>query len=49
MLVDAQWMTLEPLVEACRPKGRTRPRICVAPSQQWSGGIRTAPVARHSG
>ena len=23
MLVDAQWMKLEPLIEACRPKGKT--------------------------
>jgi transposase len=26
MLTDAQWATLGPLVEACRPKGKTAPR-----------------------
>src|SRR5437764_15495064 len=26
MLVDAQWMKLEPLIEACRPKGKTPPQ-----------------------
>ena len=26
MLTDAQWALLEPLVEACRPKGKTPPR-----------------------
>ena len=26
MVDDAQWATLEPLVEACRPKGKTPPR-----------------------
>ena len=26
MLSDAQWMSLEPLVEACRPKGKTQPK-----------------------
>src|SRR5918997_847043 len=26
MLTDAQWAMLEPLVEACRPKGKTPPR-----------------------
>ena len=26
MLADAQWISLEPLVEACRPKGRTPPQ-----------------------
>jgi transposase len=26
MLADAQWMSLEPLVEACRPKGKTPPQ-----------------------
>ena len=25
MLSDAQWTELEPLVEACRPKGKTPP------------------------
>ena len=25
MLLDAQWVELEPLVEACRPKGKTPP------------------------
>jgi transposase len=25
MVVDAQWRSLEPLVEACRPKGKTQP------------------------
>ena len=25
MLSDAQWAVLEPLVEACRPKGKTAP------------------------
>jgi hypothetical protein len=25
MLTDAQWTMLEPLIEACRPKGRNRP------------------------
>jgi transposase len=25
MLTDAQWATLEPLVEQCRPKGKTPP------------------------
>ena len=26
MLTDAQWTDLEPLVEACRPKGKTPPQ-----------------------
>jgi transposase len=26
MLADAQWMKLEPLIEACRPKGKTPPK-----------------------
>ena len=26
MLTDAQWTMLEPLIEACRPKGKTAPR-----------------------
>ena len=26
MLADAQWTKLEPLIEACRPKGKTPPR-----------------------
>ena len=25
-LTDGQWAALEPLVEACRPKGKTPPR-----------------------
>ena len=26
MLTDAQWALLEPLIEACRPKGKTAPQ-----------------------
>ncbi len=26
MLTDAQWTMLEPLIEACRPRGRTAPQ-----------------------
>src|SRR4051812_42055542 len=26
MLSDAHWMSLEPLVEACRPQGKTQPK-----------------------
>ena len=26
MLADAQWRSLEPLIEACRPKGKTPPQ-----------------------
>jgi hypothetical protein len=26
MLSDAQWALLEPLIEACRPKGKTQPQ-----------------------
>ena len=26
MLADAHWMNLEPLIEACRPKGKTAPK-----------------------
>jgi transposase len=26
MLSDAHWMSLEPLVEVCRPKGKTQPK-----------------------
>ena len=26
MLADAQWMNLEPLIEACRPRGKTAPK-----------------------
>jgi transposase len=26
VLADAQWSVLEPLVEACRPKGKTPPQ-----------------------
>ena len=43
MLTDAQWTRLEPLIEACRPKGKTPPRIWVARSRPSSGGIRTEP------
>src|SRR3954467_2814275 len=39
MLVDAQWMSLEPLIEACRPKGKT-------PPQDLPGAI-SAIVWRH--
>ena len=50
MLTDAHWMRLEPLVEACRPKGKTAPKdFYVAQSRRSSGGIRTGQVARHSG
>jgi hypothetical protein len=50
MLTDAQWMRLEPLIEACRPKGKTP-----APgSAAHALGHRLAPsergqVARHPG
>jgi hypothetical protein len=27
MLTDAQWAMLEPLVEQCRPKGKTSPHV----------------------
>ena len=26
MLDDAEWMRLEPLIEVCRPRGKTRPQ-----------------------
>ncbi len=26
MLADAQWAEFEPLIEACRPKGKTPPK-----------------------
>ncbi len=26
MLTDAQWAVLEPLIETCRPKGKTPPQ-----------------------
>jgi hypothetical protein len=26
MLADAHWMKLEPLIETCRPKGKTPPQ-----------------------
>ncbi len=31
MLTDAHWMRLEPLIEACRPKGKTPPQEDPAP------------------
>ena len=47
MLGDAEWMRLEPLVEACRPKGKTPPQdlrrtisAILAPSERGQ-------VARH--
>ena len=47
--MDAQWMSLEPLIEACRPKGKTPPQDlrrtighCLATSERGQ-------VARHSG
>jgi hypothetical protein len=48
MLADAHWMRLEPLIEACRPKGKTPPqdlrrRLSGAGSRRSSGGIRTEP------
>ena len=43
MLTDAQWAVLEPLVEACRPKGKTPPQdlrrtMCAIPwrHQNWA-------------
>jgi hypothetical protein len=27
MLTDGAWMDLEPLIEACRPKGKTAPKL----------------------
>ncbi len=33
MLSGAQWAPLEPLIEACRPKGKSPPRTCGAPSR----------------
>ena len=39
MLTDAQWMRLEPLVEVCRPKGKTpsapRHGICTIEAIVW--------------
>ena len=50
MLTDAHWMSLEPLIEACRPKGKTQPTgsaahalgHCLAASERGQ-------VARHPG
>jgi hypothetical protein len=38
MLADAQWTTLGPLIEACRPKGKTPPQVGLPP---WCGGGRS--------
>ena len=48
MLADAHWMRPEPLLEACRPKGKTPPQdlrrtLSGAGSRRSSGGIRTEP------
>ncbi len=43
MLSNGQWGMLEPLIEACRPKGRPRLGIYGVRSQRSSGGIRTEP------
>src|SRR3954464_12797354 len=49
MLADAHWMKLEPLIETCRPKGKTPPQdlrrtiSALVWRHQMSGGIRTGP------
>jgi transposase len=43
MLTDSQWMLLEPLVEECRPKGKTPPRDLRRTLEAILWGIRTAP------
>ena len=43
MLSDAQWAVLEPLVEICRPKGKTPPRA--ASSLTESAGFPFRPIS----
>ena len=37
MLTDAQWTMLEPLIEGCRPKGKTPPQDATAGSAPHDG------------
>ncbi len=45
MLTDAQWVALEPLIEACRPKGKTPPRDL---RRTMSYGLRAMDSAQDS-
>jgi transposase len=48
MLTDGQWAVLEPLIEACRPKGRPSRRICDAPSRRSLEAPERSQVAFHA-
>jgi hypothetical protein len=43
MLSDTQWALLEPLIGACRPKGKTPPQDLRRTLSATCGGIRTEP------
>jgi hypothetical protein len=43
MLTDTQWAMLEPLVEQCRPKGKTPPQDLRRTMDAFSGALRTEP------
>ena len=49
MLADAHWMRLEPLIQTCRPKGKTPPQDLRRTIWPLSGGIRTGPSGGHPG
>ena len=46
MLSDAQWSVLEPLVEACRPKGKTPPHDLRRTVAATRGRHQTGPMGR---
>ncbi|EIM30632.1 hypothetical protein MicloDRAFT_00005350 [Microvirga lotononidis] len=43
MLTAAQWAMLEPLVEQCRPKGKTPPQDLRRTIEAMLGGMRMVP------
>ena len=56
MLADAHWMKLEPLIETCRPKGKTPPQwqdpASGSAAHDFGHCLATSEwsqVARHSG
>ena len=53
MLTDAQWVRLEPLIEACRPKGKTPPqdlrRTLAAILWRHENGAKWRAIPEHLG
>jgi hypothetical protein len=55
MLTDAHWIRLEPLIEACRPKGKTPPQdlgrtiSAIVWRHQNGATSERGQVARHPG